>query len=285
MLKNTKLKITCSNLRGLNTGPKLAFKMQHLLRNLNSDIQIVVNSHCDDHTLNILKKEYKLELAQFNIDGNLVKNRGILVLTRKNSGYISKNFKIIDKDNAIQFDILSPDNTTYNIVAIYAPNSIQDNLKFFKSLPGMIKKEEDDFQILIGDYNTTLDPKLDKVNYKGDDHAKSREVINSWLMDEDFIDSYRYIYPDERNYSYRQDCDKTQKARLDYALVSPNLIDKISQVEHCFTNASDHATVSIEISTDMEKQGQGIFRAPPYIQNDPKYVKLAEEVITHMQKR
>ena len=224
MSKKSKLKITCSNLRGLNTGPKLALKMQHLLKNLNCDVQIVVESHYNNHTLNSLKKEYKLELAQFNIDGNLVKNRGILVLTRKNSGYISKKFKIIDTDNAIQFDILSPNNTIYNIVAIYAPNSVQNNLNFFKSLPGKLKKDEDDFQILIGDYNTTLDPLLDKVNYKGDDHAKSREVINSWLMDEDFIDSYRYMYSDVRNYSYICDCDKTQKARLDYALVSHNLI-------------------------------------------------------------
>ena len=223
----------------------------------------MVDSYCDDHTLKALKKEYKLELAQFNIDGNLVKNGGILVLTRKNSGYISKNFKIIDKDNAIQFDILSPDNTVYNIVAIYAPNSVQNNLELFMFLTGKFKKEEDDFQILIGDYNTTLDPLLDKVNYKNDDHTKTREVINSWLMDKDFIDSYMYMYLDVRDYSYRHDSDKTQKVRLDYVLVSHNLIDKISQVEHCFTNASGHATISIEISMEIEKQGQGIFRTPP----------------------
>ena len=186
-----------------------------------------------------------------------------MVLTRKNSGYISKNFKIIDRDNALQFDILSPDNTVYNIVAIYAPNKVQENFQFFKSLPGKLKKEEDDFQILIGEYNTTLDPLLDKVNYKNDDQAKTRGVINSWLMDKDFIDSFRYLYPDEKAYSYRRDSDKTQKARLHYVLVTPNLIDKISQVKHCFTNASDHVTISIEISTEIEKQGQGIFRAPP----------------------
>ena len=64
---------------GFNAGPKLPLKMQHLLRNLNLDICIVVDSHCDDHTLNSLKKDYKLELAQFNIDVNLIKNQGILV--------------------------------------------------------------------------------------------------------------------------------------------------------------------------------------------------------------
>ena len=177
--------------------------MQHLLRNLTSDIRIVVDSHTDEQTLKALKKEYKLEMAQFNIDGNLVKNRGILVLTKKNCGYISNNFQIIDKNNAIQFNVISPDNTIYNIVAIYAPNKIQDNLNFLKSLPGKLKNDEEKYQILIGDFNTTLDSTLDRVNYKNDDHAKTREIINSWLMDEEFIDSYRYLYPETKDYSYR----------------------------------------------------------------------------------
>ena len=43
-------------------------------------------------------------------------------------------------ENAIQFDVVSPDNTVYNIVAIYAPNKQKENYDFFKSLPGKIKK-------------------------------------------------------------------------------------------------------------------------------------------------
>ena len=72
MTKTSKLKISCSNLRGLNTGPKLSYKIQHLLKNLNSDMRIVVDSLCDDHTLQDLRKEYKLQLPQFNIEDNLV---------------------------------------------------------------------------------------------------------------------------------------------------------------------------------------------------------------------
>ena len=74
MTNKSTLKITCSNLRGLNAVQKLPFKMEHLLKNLNWDIRVVVDSHCDDHTLDMLKKDYKLELAQFKIDGNLIKN-------------------------------------------------------------------------------------------------------------------------------------------------------------------------------------------------------------------
>ena len=73
-------------------------------------MRVVVDSHCDDLTLQALKKEYKLEMAQFNVEGNLVKSRGILVLTRKNCGFISKNFRMIDRENAFQFDVLTPYN-------------------------------------------------------------------------------------------------------------------------------------------------------------------------------
>ena len=34
---------------------------------------------------------------------------------------------------------------------------------------------------------------------------------------------------------------------------------------------------------EIDRQGQGIFRTPQYIQNDPKYVKLAKEVIIDIQ--
>jgi len=111
---------------------------------------------------------------------------------------ISPKTLVIDKDNDLQFNIFSPDNAVYNIVAVYAPNKVQENFHFIKSLPGKLKKEEES-QIIIGDYNTTLDPLLDKVNYKNDDHTKTRDVINSWLMDKDFIDAFRYLYSDEKH--------------------------------------------------------------------------------------
>ena len=49
-------------------------------------------------------------------------------------------------------------------------------------------------QILIGDFNVTLDPYLDRTNYKMDNYTKGREVINSWLQREDtFMPSHIYI--------------------------------------------------------------------------------------------
>ena len=52
-------------------------------------------------------------------------------------------------------------------------------------------------------------------------------------------------------------------SRLYYCLVTPNLIEKISNMEHKFTSASDHASIIIEIDTENKIGGKGTFRAPP----------------------
>ena len=54
-------------------------------------------------------------------------------------------------------------------------------------------------------------------------------------------------------------------------------------MEHKFTSASDHASIIIEIDTENEIGGKGTFRAPPYIQNEPEYFKLAQETIIDAQ--
>ena len=107
--------------------------------------------------------------------------------------------------------------------------------------------------------------------------------MNSWITDEEYVDEYRYLNPNTQGFTYRRDCNQEQKARLDYCLVSCNLTERFVDLEHKFTSASDHATIMLEVSTDIEIQGKGTFRAPPFIQNDPIYTKLAEECILNAQ--
>ena len=93
-----------------------------------------------------------------------------------------------------------------------------------------------------------------------------------------------YIYPTTQSYSWRWDGNKGNperdlKGRLDHCLVTPDLIDSITNVNYQFTTATDHASIIIEIRTETEEHGKGTFRAPPYIKNDKIYHKLATQVI------
>ena len=278
-----KLTISCSNLRGLNKNPKLNLKMQHLNKHLESIIKVVIDDHADNNTIKQLRMKYKIELSQYEINGNFSKHRGILVLTKKSSGYTTTNFKLIDATDTLQFDAIGPDGTIYNIVAIYAPSG--NNSDYFKTVHNKTTISDNKYQILIGDLNLTLNPELDRVNYKHeyDSHTQGRAVINNWITNDEYVDTFRYLHPNTRGYTYRKDSDKSQMSRLDYCLVSPSLIDKISSCEHKFTTASDHASIIIEIDTNIERNGKGTFRAPPFIQNDPEYVKLAIDSIIDTQ--
>jgi exonuclease III len=105
--------------------------------------------------------------------------------------------------------MISPDEVVYNIVAIYAPDG--NNSTDWTALHNKLVKKPRTRQILIGDYNTTLDPILDRYNYLTDNHIQGREVINSWINNDEYLDAFRYIYPESRSFSWRWDGNQRSK--------------------------------------------------------------------------
>ena len=57
--------------------------MTHILKHLDTDVKVIVDTHTDEFTIGKLRKEYKIEMAKYNIIGNFSKDRGIIVLTKK----------------------------------------------------------------------------------------------------------------------------------------------------------------------------------------------------------
>ena len=154
--------------------------MNHILKHLNSEIKIIVDSHANSTTIDLLKKDYKIELSQYHIFRNESRMRGVTVLVKKLCGYITANVNLLDEQNTVQFDLISPDMTIYNIVALYAPDG-QEGANYWASLHEQIGTGNSN-QMLIGAFNVTLDPYLDKTEYRTDhSHTKSRSIINSWI--------------------------------------------------------------------------------------------------------
>ena len=57
-----------------------------------------------------------------------------------------------------------------------------------------------DYQILVGDFNTTLDYNRDRLNYSktNDSHKQCRELINNWFEQEKWVDIYDYKHPGKK---------------------------------------------------------------------------------------
>ena len=97
-----------------------------------------MDTHTTEYTIGQLRKEYKIEMAKYNIKGNFSKERGIIVLTKKSSGYKSSKLQLTDLTNTIQFELTSPDGEVYNIVAIYAPDG--NNATYWTTIHNKLSK-------------------------------------------------------------------------------------------------------------------------------------------------
>ena len=74
-----------------------------------------------------------------------------------------------------------------NEVAIYT-TPVRDDPNFFMEAKAALDSMEGDKGLLLGDYNTTIDPIKDKQAYVGDSQKKSRTVLKTWENTEELSD-------------------------------------------------------------------------------------------------
>ena len=275
----SKISITSTNLRGSNTGTQKESAKLQTFFNLNSDINIIIDSHICESKLNTLKKRHRTLFSKYTINGNLVKNRGILVLLRKNNGCKISNIKSHCNNDLLFFTITYPDLSTLDTLAVYAPS--KDTPDFWEKAHTIINTGNSTHKLIIGDFNCTLNHTIDQQGYKTDPHPKSRKIINQLLDQEIFIDTYRHLNPDTRSYTFRTK-DNRKRSRLDYGLISPSLIPYIANIQHIahhFEN-TDHSSILLEIDITNSEKGKGTFRCPPNIHNNTRYQILIKNSIT-----
>jgi len=166
-----------------------------------------------------------------------------------------------------QFDtegrILCAEYEHFYLVNIYVPNSGQqlDRLKFRKQwdehfLAYVKNLEQTKPVIICGDLNVAhraIDLKNDKANYNKTAGYTQVEIDGmDQLLNSGFVDSFRHLYPQDIAYTYWSYRFKARERntgwRIDYFLVSKQLVDTISSVQIA-TNylGSDHCPICLEL--------------------------------------
>ena len=182
----------------------------------------MTESHLTTHKWEVFLSGFRYELA--NYSGHLLPNgrRGIVVLINKHQVSVINTEEINPNVLKISAEI---NEKTLAIFATYAPSN-ESNVDFFVDLRRSQLRCSETYQIIAGDLNTTLDPNWDRVGYTRDEHWRSRAIINDWAEDENgngMLDAYRVFNPELREFTWRNK-SLSQQARLDYILVSENLV-------------------------------------------------------------
>ena len=200
-------------------------------------------------------------------------------MRNKNSCLSLANPILVDKDSTIIFDLNNNIDTKISVAACYAP-SHKDDEDYFLHVKEILDTRPSPYQLMLGDFNTVLDYTKDQSGYITDPHTKTRAVLQTWEEEEELVDCYRQEHPNEICYTFRTK-SHLKKARLDYALASPPLLEHIVSIDHHYIDEelTDHSATVIKVDITKYPKGPGVFRAHPLIEQNKTYASLISNTI------
>lgn len=168
---NRGLTLTSWNIRGVNNPVKSGKVLAHL-KSLNSDIMFLQETHLKNDSHNRLRTRWIKDVYHTTFS---TKSRGTAILMRKGIPF-THNKTIADKEGRYLVVIGEIYNISLTLVNLYASNI--DNPSFFKKVFALIPDISQTNLIIGGDFNTTLDPYLDRSSTKRISRNNSSEFHN-----------------------------------------------------------------------------------------------------------
>ena len=195
--------------------------------------------------------------------------RGIAVFMSKERFERTKNIILSEDGRTIIFDI-EENGQTITIAAIYAPNL--DSPQYFVHL-GKIMQERSEHKIIIGDFNLTLNTELDRENTYCNNNNATEEV--KVLMEQYCLeDVWRLQNEDKREFSWIKSGSYPIKAsRLDFALVSKGLDQKVQMSQYTSSIKTDHRAFYMVVDTDPFERGTGYWKFNNTLLQKPQFLQ------------
>lgn len=186
---------------------------------------------------------------------------GTAIFTKEKSLSETKGIGIDEHDHEGRVITLEYEN--FYMVTVYTPNSQNElarldyRMKWEDDFRAYLKKLEENKPVIVcGDMNVAhneIDLKNPKTNRKNAGFTDEEREKMTVLLDDGFIDTFRYFYPDQENiyswWSYRFKArEKNAGWRIDYFLTSESLKDKLIDAK-IYTDimGSDHCPVELDI--------------------------------------
>ena len=263
----------CSlNVKGLCSNEKRA-DVLHWLAKKKFDIFVLQETHCSKMLVSNWKLHWEGEcfLTEYS-----TASRGVAILFRKNIDYEIRNIDIDKEGRYILLDIVF-DNRSMILCNIYAPN--EDSPEFFKVIENKISPHIAKSIILGGDWNFAMAPDIDTFNQKKVHNPKAREIVMQMKNNLNLEDVFRVTNHNERKYTWIAK-NPLKMSRLDYFLISDDLLNTSPVSNILYGYRSDHSLVHLVLSFSTNKKGQGYWKFNASLLHDPDYVKKVKDTIT-----
>ena len=254
------MKMISWNVNGIRACMNKGF--EEFLKNINADIICLQETKIQEEQKN---KELSSNQTfnQYFQYWNYAEKKGYsgtAILTKKEP--ISVKYGIGIEEHDKEGRVITLEFENFYMVTIYTPNSKREleRLEYRMKWEDEIRKylshiKKNKPVIMCGDLNVAheeIDLKNPKTNTHNAGFTKEERMKMTNLLESGFIDTYRYLYPDNIEYSWWSYMGHAREKnigwRIDYFIVSDDIKNKILNAKiHTGVFGSDHCPVELEI--------------------------------------
>ena len=187
-------------------------------------------------------------------------SKGVMILVNPNLE-LKVEKCITDKNGRYILLDLIVDESHIILLNIYAPNDINQQVTFFRSLQNLLAEFAPEDIVVAGDFNCAL-KELDKKG--GNSIFKKARVIQEIerLMNlYDLSDIWRRRNADIERFTWSNKSRKIQ-VRLDFFLISKNLSSDVQSCSIVDSPESDHSAITLHLKSQnlMQPKGPGFWK-------------------------
>ena len=173
----------------------------------------------------------------------------------------SASFEILsvdrDTNGRILLIVLKVNDIPMTVVNIYGPNN--DDNTLFTNLHSLLMDEGEEPLIIGGDFNTVINPELDRYPNPTQNHPKCLTSIQHILKDFELVDIWRHLNQTTQKYTWNS-FDFKMGSRIDYFLISQGLMNSVKTSDINFGYKTDHSLVSLALSRFNQNRGPGFWK-------------------------
>lgn len=270
------VKILSVNCRGLNGNQKLADVFKYL-KEKEYHIYCLQDTH-------FTKKQEKFIYSQWNgecyFSFSSSNSRGVAILFNKQFEHKVHKTHCDDVGNVLALDI-TIESQRITLVNLYGPNT--DNPTFYENIFKVIEDIGNVSYMLCGDYNLVINPTLDYSNYKHVNNKKARLKLIENIENRQLCDPYRENFPTKRRYTWHR-TNPLQQARLDFFLITEDLLTNLKQCDIESSYKSDHSITFLHLTFSKIEHGKGLWKHNNSHLKDEEYLNSIRSKIKEVKK-
>ena len=163
----------------------------------------------------------------------------------------------------------------FDIINVYAPNAVSDRVGFFQDLVNFISGVN---TIIVGDFNTVfcgVDRSTGNLEYD-----RARQYLLNVMTTFNLRDVWRDRNPDRKVFTWRRLVNRClRQSRIDYFLISAQLLSSCKYVYVNKNSFSDHSIVNICFNLSNVDMGPGLYCFNKLLLSDTDYVNKISNLI------